>query len=680
MMRNPFFVFALVLFVGAAARDAADTWISRTELPVLIGETSVEMLDRNGDLLRAYTVADGRWRFGARPDMVDHRYIDMLVAYEDKRFFHHAGVDPIAMMRAIAQALWNGRVVSGGSTITMQVARLLEESGTGRWKGKLRQVRVALALERKLSKNRILELYLTHAPFGGNLEGIRAATLAYFGKEPTRLTPAQAALLVALPQSPEARRPDRDLPTARAARNRVLQRMFGFDLLSDETLRTALREPMLSRKLPFPALAPHLTDRARAHDPLAAQHRLTLDGELQKSLENLARNHLRGKQEELSIAMLVADHSTGEILASVGSATYGTQSRRQGFVDMTRAVRSPGSTLKPLVYAMAFDRGLAHPETMINDRPVAFGAYAPQNFDGKFRGELRVSQALRLSLNIPVILLVDEIGPARFMEGLRRAGMNPIVPGGKAGLAVALGGVGTSLNDLIHLYAALARGGEAIDLQWKIGASPTHGARVVSRAAAWQVGHILAGMTPPGGKANNRLAYKTGTSYGHRDAWTIGWDGAHVAGVWIGRPDGTPVPGVFGGAVAVPILSELFQRLKLELAPLSAPPPETLIVSGAQLPQPLQHFRGRNAVFLPDDDAPVLMFPPDGARLPLDGGPLTIKIRDGVAPFTIMVDGMARITGTYRREISLSDVGIGFVHLAIIDARGRASHVTIRVD
>ncbi|MCF3592706.1 penicillin-binding protein 1C [Rhodobacteraceae bacterium LMO-12] len=677
----PFIAVAVLLFAGAAARDGLDHWVAAAELPPLLSETSVEMRGRNGDLLRVYTLRDGRWRLGANVAQVDRRYLDMLIAYEDKRFRQHGGVDGWAMSRAVAQALWNGKVVSGGSTLTMQVARLLEDSGTGRMRGKLRQMRLAMALERKLSKDEILALYLTHAPFGGNLEGVRAATLSWFGKEPTRLTPAQAALLVALPQSPEARRPDRDWKAAQNARNRVLERMAKAGVIGAEAYETATHEPVPMARLPFPSLAPHLTDRARAEAPLATRHDLTLDTGLQDSLEELARESLRDLPGQVSIAMMVVDHRSGEVLASVGSASYGSRDARRGFIDMTRALRSPGSTLKPLIYAMAFDQGLAHPETVIDDRPVAFGSYAPQNFDGGFRGELRVREALQLSLNIPVVMLMDEIGPARFMASLRRAGARPALPGGKPGLAVALGGVGLTMQDLVQLYAGLARGGQAIDLRWKSDSEQTEGQHIVSRAAAWQVGHILAGLTPPGGKSEGKLAFKTGTSYGHRDAWAVGFDGGHVAAVWIGRADGTPVPGAFGGDLAAPILTEVFQRVRPELEPLATPPPETLLVANAQLPQPLQRFRGRSAVFKAATDAPVLAFPPDGARLPLEADmPLVVKIRDGVPPFSILADGAPLITGAHGREIVLPWSGKGFVKLAVIDARGRAARAEIQVD
>lgn len=671
---------AVALLTVAVTRDVADRWISSTKLPVLLTETSVEVLDRTGQLLRLYTVDDGRWRLTTSLDAVDKGYLDMLIAYEDKRFYQHSGVDPRAMVRAVGQAIWHGEVVSGGSTLTMQVARLLEDSGTGRLRGKLRQMRVALALERTLSKDDILSLYLARAPFGGNLEGVRAASLAWFGKEPARLTPAQSALLVALPQAPEARRPDRKRQAAQEARDRVLTRMVSNGTLSLNASEAARTEPVPFERRAFPALAPHLADRARADDPARAVHHLTIDAELQRRLEALAGSALRGLPDNVSVAILMADHQTGDILASVGSASYGSGDARQGYVDMTRAVRSPGSTLKPLVYGLAFDRGLAHPRTLINDRPVSFAGYAPQNFDGAFRGELTVTKALRQSLNIPVVLLMDEIGPAHLMAAMRKSGAHPVLPGDNAGLAVALGGVGISLTDLVRLYAMLGRQGEAQTLQWRMGDRPQEKTRVLSRTAAWQVGDILAGVAPPPGAPRGRLAYKTGTSYGHRDAWAAGFDGSHVAGVWIGRADGTPVPGAFGGELAAPILFEALGRLKSTPDPLPPPPPDTLILSTAELPQPLRRFTGRNAVFEAAEDAPKLIFPPAGSRVPLDRGALTVKLRDGRAPFTWLANDVPVVTKTHRRSVTLDGVQKGFSTLTVIDAEGRADRVTVWID
>lgn len=669
---------ALTLWLAALGRDRFDAWIDATVLPPLAVEMSVEVLDRDGDLLRAYTVADGRWRLALPSDKVDPLYLKMLLAYEDKRFYQHAGVDPKSVLRAGLQAAWNGRVVSGGSTLTMQVARLLEEGTTGEVGGKLRQMRVALALERRLSKDQIVQLYLHLAPFGGNLEGVRAASISYFGKEPKRLTPAEAALLVAIPQSPESRRPDRAADRAEAARNRVLQRAVQEGVIDADEAEAALREEVPGLRKPFPALAPHLADRARQEEPQVLAHRLTIDGKLQKKLEALAQEAVAGRGEQLQVAILVADHASGEILASIGSAGYQAD-LRQGFVDMTRALRSPGSTLKPLVYALAFDEGLGHPETMIDDKPMSFGAYAPQNFDKLYLGTIRMREALQLSRNIPVVELTDALGPAKLISAMEKAGMKPVFPGNQPGLAIALGGVGVTLTDMVQLYAAIARGGVVRPLSWRLDAEGPEGQRVVSEVAAWQVGDILAGLAPPPGAPSNRLAYKTGTSYGHRDAWAIGFDGRHVIGVWMGRADGTPVPGAFGADVAAPILFQAFNRLKGKLDPQPPAPASTLLVANAGLPQPLQRFRSRSAVFEADADAPAVSFPPDGAEVELLAAGLKVKVAGGTAPFTWLADGVPVVVASDAREAMLAMPGAGFVTLSVIDAEGRSDRVQVRV-
>ncbi|PWJ11769.1 penicillin-binding protein 1C [Jannaschia seohaensis] len=674
----PFFAAAALLFAIGVAHDAFDRWVDDTSLPPTAIATSTEVLARDGTLLRAYTVDDGRWRLALTPEETDPAFLRMLVAYEDKRFAQHRGVDPLAVLRAVRQAVTQGRVVSGGSTLTMQVARLLEDGPTGSWKGKLRQTRLALALERRLSKRDILAIYLERAPYGGNIEGLRAASRAWFGKDPRRLTPAEAALLIALPQSPETRRPDRNRAAAIAARDRVLARMVEAGVLDADTAAAAMREPVPSTRRAFPTVAPHLADRLIAETPDERVVRTTIDAETQRKLERLATRVAREAGDRLSVAILVADHRTGEVLASVGSAGY-HDGPRGGYLDMTRALRSPGSTLKPFVYGLAFDLGLAHPETLIEDRPVAFGTYAPQNFDGGFRGTVTLRDALQLSLNIPAVELAEAITPDRLTTFMRAAGAPVEIPGRRPGLAVVLGGLGTSLEGLTQLYAGLAEQGAAVELRYRLGAVPVERRQLMRREAAWMVGDILAGLAPPAGAPADRIAYKTGTSYGHRDAWAIGFDGRHVIGVWMGRPDGTSVPGAFGAALAAPVLFEAFTRLKPALDRLPPPPQGTLIAATGQLPRPLQRFRGRDALFRPAPDAPSIAFPPDGAVL-ASVGTLVLKVRDGVAPFTWLADGRPLASAEREREVQVSLPGRGFVTLSVVDAEGRSARSLVRID
>jgi len=657
----PLFLLAALLFGAGLFSDMWNDWVARTGVPSVLASTSVEVLDRNGTLIRAFAVEDGRMRLAVAPGSVDATLTDMLIGYEDKRFYEHNGVDGRAMLRAAAQAVTSGRVVSGGSTLTMQVARLLENSGTGSLKGKLRQMRLAWALERRLSKDEILHLYLQHAPYGGRIEGVRSAALVWFGKEPARLSLSEAALLVALPQSPEMRRPDRHPKAARAARDRVLARIGEAPGVAD--VPVAMR--------PMPRLAPHLADALQSDAPSVPRFATTLDAAVQRKMEALARTYAVGQAAGVSVALMVVDHGAGTVLARVGAPYYTDRYGAQGFVDMTRAKRSPGSTLKPLIYGLAFDRGLAHPDTVFSDRPTRFGRYAPQNFDGQYRGDVTARTALALSLNIPPVALTEALGPQRLMAALRAFGAEPVLPGGAPGLAVALGGVGLSLEDLTRVYAGLAQLGQAVDVT-ELPRDAKVSVPVLAPRAAWQVGDILRSIAPPAG-APAGLAYKTGTSYGYRDAWAFGYDGRHVIGVWIGRPDGTPVPGSFGADHAAPLLFEAFGRLKPALDPAPPPPADALILTTAKLPAPLRRF-GQDR---PGISGPSLAFPPDGAVL--EQPETVVKVDGGILPLTVLLNGAPVVTGQRGRNIQVGLPSRGFSDIAVIDAGGRSARITVEL-
>ena len=433
-------------------------------------EVSTLVLDRNGKLLRAYLTSEGRWRLPATREQVDPIFLEALLAYEDKRFFSHPGVDPLAVMRAAYQFVTHGRIVSGGSTITMQVARLLEPRRHRSLDAKIRQTVRALELEWALSKDEILGLYLTLAPYGGNLEGIRAASLAYFGKEPRRLTLGEAALLVALPQSPEFRRPDRFPEKAKLARDRVLDRIAGKGLFSDAEIAHAKQEDVPTARKKMPLIAPHAADQALAQTPKERVVRLTIDGGLQRSLEKLARERAETLGADMSVAIVVVDNATGEVLARVASPDY-FDVRRAGAVDLTQAVRSPGSALKPFIYGLGFEDGLIHPESLIEDRPIRYAGYAPENFDLTFQGTVTVRRALQLSLNVPAVAVLDAVGPSRLVARLAQAGAPLELQKSEApGLALGLGGVGVRLTDLTMLYAGLARQGTVAPLIERLGA------------------------------------------------------------------------------------------------------------------------------------------------------------------------------------------------------------------
>ena len=646
---------------------------------------SVAVTDRDGLLLRPFTTEGGRWRLPVSRTAVDPRFIAMLIAYEDRGFAEHDGIAWTSMLRAAGQFVAaGGHVVSGGSTLTMQVARLIEGQPTRNGWGKLLQMVHAGALERDLSKDDILDLYLTLAPYGGNIEGIRAASLAYFGKEPTRLTTAEAALLVALPQSPEARRPDRDPVAARAGRDLVLDRLVAMGALPEEEAIAAKLEPVPTARRDFPMLAAHMAEQAVKAQPNARTVALTLDKRLQDALERLGTARARLIDPKVSVAIVAADIESGEILASVGSAgLLATES--DGFVDMTTAIRSPGSTLKPLIYGLAFELGLAHPESLIEDRPTAFGGYVPVNFDGFSRGTVTIHDALTESLNIPAVVVLDAVGPARLVSRLRRAHADPRLPVDAApSLAVGLGGVGITLRDLVSVYAAIGHGGVPIALQDGVKPLPPAevAAPVLDPVAAWYVADILADVPPPLNGSPGRIAYKTGTSYGYRDAWAIGFDGRTVIGVWVGRPDGAPVPGLSGIVGAAPILFEAFDRLGNRKAALPKAPSGVLFASNTELPAPLRRFRHPNNDMVARDAAPEIAFPGDGVDVDLglgSGGnsPLMVKVRNGVPPFTFFANGAPFGRPNFARQDSWEPDGPGYVTLSVVDAAGRGDSVTV---
>jgi penicillin-binding protein 1C len=655
--------------------------------PLPLGENlefSTVVVDRNGQLLRPYATVDGRWRLPATVKDVDPRYLDLLIAYEDKRFRSHHGVDPLAVMRAAFQLATHGRIVSGGSTITMQVARLLEPRTDRTFLAKLRQAVRAIALERALSKDEILTLYLGLAPYGGNLEGVRAASHAYFGKEPKRLSLGEAALLVAIPQSPEVRRPDRSAEIAQRARDRVLERIAVADRIPADEIVLAKAETVHGGRRTMPMFAPHAADQAIGTGQGRKVIALTIDANIQKPLEELARERARALGPDMSVAIVVVDHATGEVLARVAGADYFDE-RRAGQVDMTQAVRSPGSTLKPFIYGLAFEDGLIHPETLIEDRPIRYGTYAPENFDLTFQGTVSVRKALQMSLNVPAVALLNAIHASRLTARLGDAGGHLILPKGEVpGLAMGLGGVGVTLTDLTMLYAGLARGGNTVPLIERRDVLETAAPhRLIDPVAAWYVGNVLIGTPPPENAVAGRIAFKTGTSYGYRDAWSVGFDGRRTIGVWVGRPDGAPVAGLIGRTGAAPILFDAFARLPGLPAALAKAPKGAIFATNNRLPPPLQRFRPGTLAGDNADAAPRIMFPPNGARLELaaEGQPeMALKISGGVQPLTLLVNGVPRPTQSGRRTLFFAPDGPGFARLTVMDARGVADSVVVRIE
>ncbi len=651
---------------------------------------SAEVLDADGQLLRAFATPEGRWRLKTTLAEVDPQFVKMLIAYEDRRFYEHRGVDILALGRAALQFVGSGRIVSGASTLSMQVARLIEPRRERSIMTKLIQIARAIQIERRLSKQQILDLYLTHAPYGGNIEGIRAASLAYFGKEPRRLTVAEAALLVALPQLPELRRPDRKPAEARAARHRVLDRMQSAGVLQESEIARAELTDVPTQRLRLPAFAAHFAEAARRKDPAAGIYRSTLRKGIQEELETVARQSAAGLDPKVSLAMVMADAATGEIVAEVGSADY-FDAGRSGWIDITRVARSPGSTLKPFIYGLAFEEGLVAQETIIEDRPADFFGYRPKNFDMTYQGDVSVRQALQLSLNVPAVRLLDAVGSAELLVRLRRAGVRLALPAGEApGLAIALGGAGITLKNLTQLYASLANQGRPVRLGDGVRdePGPIDGAPLMEPVAAWNVADVLSGVIPPVGSIGRGIAYKTGTSYGYRDAWSVGFDGRYVLGVWVGRPDNAAIPGLTGYGTAAPILFRAFSKSGVAGTPLPPPPSGATRIAHTDLPPSQRRFSVDSNGLLSAslrEKAPRIIYPPEGAHVELGAGPdgkalpLVLKLQAGRAPFRWLANGIPLAETTRKRTSEWLPEGLGYSTLTVIDAAGRAATVGVFV-
>ena len=654
-------------------------------------QASIVVTDRDGDILRAFETPEGAWRLSTRPEDVDPRYLALLRAYEDQRFDEHVGIDPLAVARAAWQWISSGHIVSGASTLTMQAARLLEPRPRSLG-AKLHQMAQALQLEERFSKQKVLSIYLTLAPFGGNLEGVRAASLAYFGKEPRHLSLGEAALLVALPQSPERLRPDRHSAAAMVARAKVLQRLEEHGVLSAVDAAEALGQALPAARLAFPFLALHLTERLAATATPGSAVATTIDRGLQSSLEALAKREMLRFDDAGNLAIVVVESHAHAVRAYLGSADFFGP---QGQIDLARAQRSPGSALKPFIYGLAFDDRAIHPASLIDDEPVRFGDYVPRNFDRQFQGTVSVREALQESLNVPAVALLDRVGAVRFVGELRAAGarlsFRRLV--GTPSLPVALGGLGISLVDLTMLYTAFPNAGEVAAARVTNDAPPPP-VRLMGAAAAWYVTDILRGSPLPEGFAQalglaraRDIAFKTGTSYGFRDAWAVGYSPDYTVGVWVGRADGSPRPGHYGRNTATPILLKTFDLLPPDQSSFGDAPADTLTVSAnGELPPGLRHF-------VPDRPGPLrasggapprILFPPDGAVVEWradDGarGGLPLKAEGGAKPLAWIVNGAPLQKRTLAASSAWQPDGEGFARIAVVDAEGRSAEVRVRI-
>ena len=669
-------------FVAASTLAATALALDRIFPPDLsrYRERSTEIVDANDRPLRAFTTSDGMWRLKTTVDDVDPTYLAMLKAYEDRRFDQHWGIDPLAAVRAAEQWIGRGRIVSGASTLSMQAARLLDPKLQPVVRRSLATKAIqsarALQLEWRYSKLEILAIYLTLAPMGGNLEGVRSASFAYFGKEPRHLSAAEAALLVALPQSPERRRPDKRPEFARSGRDRVLARALEDGVIDANLFNAAGNQPVPHRRLAMPMQAPHLSAWL-AGQSRASRVPTTIRYELQAALGQLIADERAQTADKPAIALVAIDNRTGTVVSWLSGSDY---SGKSGQVDLVRSHRSPGSALKPFIYALAFEDRTLHPETLVEDVPVRFKDWLPRNFDRDHQGAVTVRRALQQSLNVPAVLALEKVGPDRFLKTLRTAGAEPGVAKDevRASLGVALGSASISPLEMAGLYSGLANGGRFAPPAVRRDRPRTEAVRLVGPAASWYVTDILSDAPLPEGFAalppalrERRIAYKTGTSAGFRDAWAAGYSANWTVVVWVGHPDGASRAGQLGRLSALPIVFKAFDRLPGEDNRAAPPPADSIrVASWRDLPPrmrtlgPSGSSEGSLRIAYPAPESRIELGVQEVVPLSAHGGSGTLRW---------LIDGRPLEGNRWTPQAS------GEVRVAVVDEAGRSSAVTVRI-
>lgn len=529
---------------------------------------------RDGQILHAFLSRDDKWRMYTELSEITPTLRNAIVFKEDKYFWYHPGFNPIALLRAASQNVLTGRRTSGASTITMQTVRLLEPRRRT-YGNKLIELFRATQLELHFSKDEILQLYLNLIPYGGNVEGLKSASLLYFGKPPALLSLAELTTLTIIPNRPSSLRLGARNALVVQERNRWLRRFRASQLFDDAVITDALHEPLTAYRRAAPQEAPHLSRRLRAENSDQPIIYSTLHPVVQATAERLVQqyaNRMRAYDIH-NAAVLIVDNQSREVVAYVGSADF-TNTFDGGQVDGVRAIRSPGSALKPLLYGLAFDAGSITPKSKLNDVPINFSGYEPANYDRKFNGPVTAEFALANSLNIPAVTLLREIGTPALVSTLQKAGFSTVKKQAKElGLSMILGGCGVTLEEMTRLYTSFANGGRLVTLRFELPtplserpiASDT---RLLSPEAAYLITHALTQITRPD-LPNNfdnsyhlpRIAWKTGTSYGRRDAWSIGYNQRYTIGVWVGNFSGVGVAELSGANTATPLLFNLFNTL-----------------------------------------------------------------------------------------------------------------------
>lgn len=614
-------------------------WCLRPSMQVLHASGRI-VYDRRGHVLAMFLNRQQQWAFLTPPSKVSPVFLRMLITVEDRHFWWDPGIDPIAILRATGQMLLAGHVVSGASTLTMQVTRMLHPLPRT-LPVKIREAVQAISLFEHYSKEQILEMWLSLAPEGSNIQGIEAAAHAWFHQSPRTLSPAQAAFLVMLVRNPNRLNPLIHPRAAQATRDQVLRECWRDGVFSHAALERALATPLPKRLFPLPLWSP------QALQILPKGTRTSIDGGMDRAIAGIAHQALQRMEPHESIAILVASLRTGGIRA-IYSGQWGN-STREGYLDMTQALRSPGSALKPFLYGLSFEAGIVRPTTELADFPSNFGSYEPNDYNDSYMGAVTATTALRRSLNVPAVDLIQAYGPLRFAAHLAAAGTPVALPfGADPALPLALGGAGISMRRLVALYAGLANGGVVERLHLVAGQRRKR-RRLLSPFAAQEVTAILNRPFPFGGPPG--IAWKTGTSAGNRDDWAIGFNHRYVAAVWIGQPDDTALPGDTALA-AIPLLAKVFSILPGRPI-LEAPSDHPLTLQRQTLGTTLE-----------------IASPAPGAKLAV-GTPVSIRVLGGSRPLHFLIDGSPLTSNPALRSVRWIPKNPGFYHLSVLDAHGR---------
>lgn len=524
----------------------------------------------DGTVMHALLASDDKWRMKIESDDISPAMRRVITAKEDKWFYWHLGVNPLAIIRAAAKNIIRGKTTSGASTITMQTARLLEPKERNIW-NKTIEIFRAVQLEIHYSKEEILEMYLALVPYGGNIEGIKSAALLYFGVMPSKLSPAQVTTLAVIPNRPTSLALGKNNNLIVEARNRWLRVFAESDVFSAAEVRNAISEPLDAMRRDPPEIARHLALRLARQYPDKPIIHSAIVPSIQQKVQNLCFNYSRVKALSgvFNVSVIVINNSTSKAEAYIGNPNFDDDSH-QGQVDGVKAIRSPGSTLKPLLYAMAFDRGIATPKSVITDVPVNFDGFAPENYNRKYNGLVTAEKSLAFSLNVPAVKIMNELGIETVIDKLSQAGFRRIAADRKhLGLSVALGGCGVRLEEIAALFSAFANGGVYRSTRFIKEEPLPDSIRIISPQTAYMLSEILTQPTRPDLPYNAessfrlpKIAWKTGTSYGRRDAWSIGFNKRYTIGVWLGNFTGTGTPELTGADAATPLLFAIFNSLE----------------------------------------------------------------------------------------------------------------------